>query len=160
VYNEGKMKTGRVALLMGILLFMSSLCILPSAFGKEADNKKTTKIHELQERCDKNSADFSRIVYGSRYDITGINHTYEDHYNRKLDKCFIMIRTVLMDKDENGNMAVIGRMAELYEVLGKTYYGRFFESDDIVETCHIRNRNTPCNSEQGWYVLVKPYMDQ
>jgi hypothetical protein len=142
----------RVALLVGVLVFMVSVYNSSSALAKDAGGKTTKEIYELQEQCGKSSAEF----FSKKHGIIGFsNPFYKNHYNRKLNKCFIQIWYPADDQDSK---VPVGNI-ELWDVQENMPYGSFIKPLGAkIEDCHILNKR--CNSKGEWDASVKPYMEE
>jgi hypothetical protein len=114
--------------------------------------------YELQEKCEKRCDKYFKEDYGNGFDEDVIsNYTY--HYNKKLNKCFILINSIefirnIGDKYENITMKT------LFEFNENKEYGSLvlFRKNIKTESCFVLDK--PCNSEQEWDLLVVPYMEE
>lgn len=90
------------AIILGGLLFLMATPLLAA----ESDTKKITakEGYELQERCGKRCEEaFKKHYPGESYrDEKGDQwlSNYEAHYNRKLNKCFILVTSNKFAKDD------------------------------------------------------------
>jgi hypothetical protein len=150
----------KVVLLLGLFYFIVSVCIPLSARAIGPNTKKTVKdVYELQGRCGKSSADFFKM-YGSYSEAKGFSSSYENHYNGKLNKCFIIISKKW---DKNGKIDEYGisaRQIELWDVQENTTYGSVIFINEIMDLCVTAHPNGHCKSEQEWDAFVKPYMEE
>lgn len=115
--------------------------------------KKTPKeISSLQDKCEKNSRKIFRKEYkdGVIENSKGIFlYKYKDHYNKKLNKCFMVIT-------EDGDLE---RYKKLLDVDENESYGSVRINNDQENLgCYVREKK--CKSEEGWDSLVKPYMEE
>ena len=100
--------------------------------------EKTLKDdYELQEMCKTLGDKYFREQYLSEA-------SYRSHYNRKLNKCFLLM--------EDGRKT----SKDLYNVNASIHYGMFFHDEDGIY-CNVLE--TECKSEKEWDKLVKPYME-
>lgn len=114
--------------------------------------KSLKEISKLQEKCDKRSKKIFHNEYndGSIENNIGLFlYKYKNNYNKKLDKCFMVITEdgvserykKLLDVDENNSYGSV-RVNNEQENLG----------------CYVLEKK--CNSEKGWDSIVKPYMEE
>ncbi len=88
----------QTVLLMGLFLFVFSI---PLSCG---DNRRVLEIkrlkYELQERCGQRAEQVYKDKYGP-----SPNRSYENHYNTRLNKCFLLVTDstgqYLLDVNEN-----------------------------------------------------------
>jgi len=114
------------------------------------------KDYQLQERCGKRSQKFFQNEYGNGTISNGggySNSSYECHYNKKLNKCFILISTdgVVNYKNESYHSKSLSDVNE-NKKLG--YFVRTNTSILCVFSGKIYE------SEKEWNSLVKPYMEE
>ena len=99
-----------------------------------SDNRKVD--YQLQEQCGKRSDDYCK-------NCNSDSESYKNHYNKKLNKCFILVM-----KGENGKL--------LMDVNERKQYGFFFSNKDDF-FCDVLDKS--CKSIEEWDKLVKPYME-
>ena len=82
---------------------------------------------DLQEKCSKAAKKSFRSSGG--YKTGKCSNTYESHYNKKVDKCFMMISTSCADKDESSTDI---SLADVFE--GKAYatYTAFYAKGGVL----------------------------
>ena len=123
---------------------------------KEQDRKQ---IYELQERCRMSAEEYftGRFGSGIRYDDFGQRiDTYTNHYNEKLNKCFILIDTVIIP---NYKIFRTSSAKTLLDIYNDTYYGSYgIARDGSVNLCEMLKKE--CHSDSEWYALVRPYMEE
>jgi hypothetical protein len=95
--------------------------------------------YELSEKCEIKTEEFYKRNYADSN-----SWLYENHYNKKLNKCFILVTNS------------IKREKNLYDVIESKLYGRFVHSENGI-TCSVLGNK--CNSGKEWDSLVKPYME-
>jgi len=145
------------------LLFLSAYFtgIVFLSSGGDCHAASTTEDYELQNRCGKSAATFfeKRFGTGNKYDDFGQTiSTYTNHYNKKLNKCFILVDEFIFPNDKKKFHMSKGQT--LFDVIENKYYGFFGTgcSDDSMSPCEMLNKD--CNSEAEWDALVKPYMEE
>jgi len=106
-------------------------------------SKTTSKEnYELQEKCGKRCEEWVKKEYN------GTNCSYKNHYNKKLNKCFILVSCngnnisteILFDINENNK---IGGLSDFKN--GKVF-------------CSMSDKE--CKSVSEWEILVKPFMEE
>ena len=145
--------------------FMSLVGFINQDPTKEQSSLSEKKIKgddELQKQCGKQSKEYYESEYGNGEGIINgedemSNYTY--HYNKKLNKCFILINSIefiknIEDKFENITMKT------LFEFNENKEYGSLvlFRKNIKTESCFVLDK--PCKSEQEWDLLVVPYMEE
>jgi hypothetical protein len=61
--------------------------------------KKVTEEYDLQEKCKISSEDYFHKNIDFRYsDKDKHLYWYENHYNKKMNKCFISVKDVILEK--------------------------------------------------------------
>ena len=121
--------------------------------AKESVMEKTAKeISSLQEKCEKQSKKIFSKQYnnGSVENSTGLFlYKYKHHYNKKLNKCFMVIT-------EDGDLE---RYKKLLDVDENNSYGSVRINNDRENMgCYLLNKK--CSSEDGWDSIVKSYMEE
>jgi uncharacterized lipoprotein NlpE involved in copper resistance len=146
-------------LLLSILIIFFIISLIgcnnqaPTKEEKSLSQKQLKKDFELQEKCGRISKEFFKNNYYDGIIKTPngkeIYYHYRNHYNNKLNKCFIEIT-------EDG---FIGKKKELLDVNENNSLGivRMNKEQDI-KSCYVSNKE--CNSEGEWNILVKPYMEE
>jgi hypothetical protein len=133
---------------ISILFIMLSLTLFSSSYAGSIKEE-----YELQERCAKSAADSFKKLYRNE----GILTHYSNHYNKKLNKCFIlMISTTLPKvKQEHPSLSKL-----LYDVNEQKEYASFFMFTDSKEIINCTVLGRPCSSQSEWDTLIKPYMEE
>ena len=114
--------------------------------------------YELQEKCGKRCEEYFKKDYDNGFDKNGIsNYTY--HYNKKLNKCFILINSIefirkVEDKYENITIKTLFEFNENKEYGSLVLFGKNIKTD----SCLVLDKS--CKSEQEWNLLVVPYMEE
>lgn len=154
-------------------LFTLSLCMIflvacqqnekaPKSASENLSHAASPKEeYDLQERCGKRAEEYFKREYGN-----GISNTkdgqsmtvYTNHYNKKLNKCFILLTTTNVTyKDKKVSSSTF---RSLYDINENKEYGIFFkrDNDNFVFECKVSDK--VCNSEDEWEALIKPYMEE
>lgn len=99
---------------------------------------------DLQGQCAKQSEGWSKS-YQQKYPSDDI--TYESHYNKKLNKCFILVK---YSKSQ---------LKSLKNINENKIYGSFLSKENSKTIiCNVLEKK--CKNEKEWDLLVKPYMDE
>jgi hypothetical protein len=135
------------------------LLLLPALLGSSyaASNKEES---ELQERCGKDAEKFFERTVGNgpdRNDKKTGKTGYANHYNRKLNKCFILVTTMIAPKYKNESVIIF---KELWNIDETKAYGNIVaaQNDNAPIRCTVLN--DVCHSEEEWDSLVKAYMEE
>ena len=141
-----------------ILLFVVSLfptVYPPTVFGADTGEMTSKEAYELQEQCGKSATRFFEERTGSvKADVGDFHRTYRSHYNGRLNKCFILIRSIAKDKEGSE----YGMMIGLFDVHENIIYGFFRKAYDKIDECVMQDRK--CTSEREWSVLAGPFMEE
>ena len=124
--------------------------------------KEPSSLSELQEQCVNRSKDYFKKEYGNGI-INGENgerliSKYTNHYNKKLNKCYILITSTEFIRNKENKIENIG-LKTLFELNENKEYGSLikFENDNKLINCRILEKY--CNLEREWDLVVKPYME-
>ena len=129
----------KVLLIIGLFPLIISPCLPPLVLaGDNADTGDSVSgkdQYELQEQCDKRCEEIFRKEFGhtphtirKNADGTTVMVSYQNHYNQKLNKCFILKSFVLT---ANSHL-----MRQIYDANDNKLYGICVEhSSDISKDC-------------------------
>jgi len=124
--------------------------------------KEPSSLSELQEQCVNRSKEYFKKEYGNGM-INGENgerliSKYTNHYNEKLNKCYILITSTEFIRNKENKIENIG-LKTLFELNENKEYGSLikFENDNKLINCRILEKY--CNLEREWDLVVKPYME-
>jgi CTP:phosphocholine cytidylyltransferase-like protein len=100
--------------------------------------------YQLQEQCGKRCEE----VFRNQYKDSGMKCSYKNHYNKKMNDCFILVSCVnggiqdetLLDINEN------------YKIGGISYLTKKMVSCSMLDK--------ECKSKSEWNSLLKPYMEE
>jgi hypothetical protein len=150
----------RIYLVIGVFIVCMFFPLLNNGYAASKEQELDRKqIYELQERCRKSAEEFftGRFGSGIRYDDFGQRiDTYSNHYNEKLNKCFILIDTVIFP---NYKIFRTLNAKTLFDVYKDTYYGSYgITRDGSVHPCEMLKKE--CHSDSEWNKLTKPYMEE
>ena len=126
--------------------------------GLSISKKKIKEDYELKERCGKQCQEYFEKMYGKGTITTeiGLQHRYyRNHFNIKLNKCFILEYGFNSTKD--GKLLFDYR--ELRDIHENKIYGKVVR-DNNKSTLNCNVADNQCNSVEEWDLLVKPYMEE
>ena len=114
----------------------------PTKEGKSVSQKQLKEEYDLQERCGKRCEEWFKKNYN------GMNCFYKNHYNNKMNKCFILI---------NCNEGM-GQTQNLWDVNENNKFGGLSVFKEGSVLCSMLGKE--CKSKEEWDLLVKPYMEE
>lgn len=127
----------------------------PVSLSTQDDERKVD--YQLQESCGKISRELFTERYGNgllQIDNQNIIVSYKNHYNKKQNKCFILVKSETVVKRE-----IIKTLITLGDLNENKEYGRFqFTKENKLMGCALLEKE--CKSESEWDLLVKPYMEE
>jgi hypothetical protein len=121
--------------------------------------------YELSERCKKSADEWFQKEWGGKH-LTGdkdmtIMADYKCHYNKKLNKCFVLLTTISIPKNKKDNKVETVVLFDInenkeygsYDRIGfENGYGRILDMKSSAEV--------ECNTKGAWDSLVKLYMEE
>jgi hypothetical protein len=107
------------------------------------------RLDDPRERCRVSAASYFERKYGKE----GATQ-YKNHYNKKVDRCFILTASVELD----GNGQVAKQVRLLYDVQENDEYARLHQTYGKITDCAVGAEG--CKSEQEWFSLIQPYMTE
>jgi hypothetical protein len=151
----------RFLLLIGLLFIVTSVSgAADKLTSQELDRKQ---IYELKERCGDRAETYFKKKYGNGIKIengTVVQTNYSNHYNTKLNKCFIRIISNVATK--NNKTKSFYAEYSLVDINDNRQYGNAYVTTDKDKTetpiCEVLN--ITCHSHREWLELVKPYMEE
>lgn len=145
------------------LLFISVLYLV--SLNCYADPNKVA--YELSRECSKDAEDSFKKDYGDGQETSKEERTiygYTNHYNSRLNKCFILITSSTFYKHTKDKPKSVTTVQELYDLNDKKEYASYYgdwnvttKSDDSV-LCNVQQK--PCKSANEFKELIKPYMEE
>ncbi|MCX5890653.1 MAG: hypothetical protein NTY36_14580 [Deltaproteobacteria bacterium] len=121
--------------------------------------------YELSERCKRSADEWFQREWGGKHisgdkDMT-LTADYKCHYNRKLNKCFILLTTMSMPNNKKDKII---ETAVLFDINENKEYGSYDKIQDesgYGNALNIENFNkVECTTKGAWDLLVKPYMEE
>lgn len=138
----------KIILMIGILSLITNLSF-------SADQKLDRKqIYELRKECGKSAVEFSQ-----RWKLCDGKGNYENHYNMKLNVCFIYVTaSCTTDKGNDDKFWA----ESLFDVNENKEYANYIGSGKLVDDkpamCYAGNNQ--CKSLAEFRELIKPYMKE
>jgi hypothetical protein len=166
--GEGKREMKNMILLTGLFLVMLITYRPLIVFGvggtdtNKLANASQKEEYDLQERCNRRALERFKQNYGdglSHYDSeTHSISSYRTHYNRKFNKCFVLLNVAFYTPDMKGPVGTLKRLVDINE---NVEVASFINATSEI-TCWglVRDLTTlnHCRSEAEWDSLVRPYM--
>jgi len=146
--------------LLGCLILFVFLCVLSISC---ADNQKGKKENlEMQAMCSKGAKDFFNKNYPEPLALPENSNGYTNHYDSKLNKCFILINTHLSSGPVGNPNQIVSDATFLYDA----YEGKEYATLSTYKL-HGENNTPPycevlgklCN-EKDFQNLIKLYMEE
>lgn len=148
--RKAEVNTGRWPLAIAVLLL---------ACSGTASALTILEEYELQERCGRRAEEIFRKDWGKGMSQTGgsiFEGNYNNHYNKKLNKCFYLIWSTAIVRKGKEQSAT--RSAVLYDINGNKEYGAFSQLDADASPSRCIVLNNSCSSRQEFDKLVAPLM--
>ncbi len=145
---------------LGVILIGLAIFTYGEVWGADSIKEE----HKLQERCGKDAENYFRRFYGTgyykSYEGTSLFH-YATHYNRKLNKCFVLLMGELIPRNtEEMEKNGVTTDKELWDINDHMLYGWFFKFYESKKPVRCGVLGKDCHSESEWDSLVKPYMEE
>jgi len=119
--------------------------------------------YELKVQCGKQAEKWYTQEYGkygviSEKEFPGGGHTdYVNHYNLKLNKCFVQQSLMLNDGASNKNHVWVS--ITLFDINEDKEYGSFQENGNYKTMgCLVNGKK--CQTEDEFNALIKPFMEE
>ena len=119
-------------------------------------NAQTTLA--LQEKCAEGAKKFfddGGLKFKERMESGTWYNNYEWHYNKKLDKCFILVTSF---RESGGKEGLTYHYEVLYDVFEGKIYGEI--SGFVGEATSGIVKGKSCKSQVECEALIKPYMEE
>ena len=138
----------RIILMIGILFLITDLSL---AADQKLDRKQ---IYELRKECGK-----SAVEYAQRWKLCDGKSNYQNHYNMKLNACFIYMSAYCNPDKENEEKYWVQSVYDVNENKEyPTYIGSGKLIDDEKAWCYVGSIH--CKSLAEFMELIKPYMKE
>jgi len=135
-----------------IIILTCSFFLLPTNIYSSS----TEEDYELQEKCGRQCEEIYNTTYnGGKIQTSNggsIYYNYENHYNKKLNKCFMLIN----EQRIRGTITVI--VIKLMDVNENKLYGTWVVGQGVMISCHVLGKR--CKKYDEWVLRVKPYMEE
>lgn len=154
----------RIFYILCIILLITSSCNSNSRSAKEE--------YELQERCKQSGDAWFKENTPKEGESTSTFY-HQNHYNKKLNKCFVLFTAIVPSWDANNKRGPTGKRTLLMDVNESNSLGEFWQSNidadkksweykhgsgDMIDIESSKQIN--CNNKDDWDKLVKPYMEK
>lgn len=119
----------------------------------------TKELYDLQDKCGKRSQEYFKHKYGNgtiNNEDEYSQSSYQCHYNKKLNKCFILILTNGRTINSNGNTPFYNK--SLFDINENRELGFFYRTN--TDTSMICTMGKICKNSLEWDELVEPYMKE
>jgi hypothetical protein len=136
-----------------------SVAVLLLISASTASALSILEEYELQERCGRRAEEIFRKDWGKGMSQSGgsiFEGNYNNHYNKKLNKCFYLIWSTAIAR--KGKEQSTTRSAVLYDINGNKEYGAFSQLDTDMEPSRCVVLTNSCRSRQEFDKLVAPLM--
>jgi hypothetical protein len=122
------------------------------AVPSHAESEPAKEEYELAERCGKLSREYfnENISHPN-----GGFSTFQNHYNKKLNKCFYLQTTYWAPKDNDGKEKVT-TFSRLVDINENDEYGSITDG----ETLKCRTLDKICHSNKEWFSFIAPYLNE
>jgi hypothetical protein len=117
--------------------------------------------YELQERCGRRAEEIFRKDWGKGMSQNGsaiFEGNYNNHYNKKLNKCFYLIWSTAVTR--KGKDQTTTRSAVLYDLNRNKEYGAFSQLDTEPLPSRCAVQVVTCRSKPEFDKLVEPLMNE
>ena len=146
-----------------IIFFTTSFMFVVGCNNQNVIKEQSKEKYGLQEKCGKRYEEYFNKEYGNGIingeDGERLISNYADHYNKKLNKCFILITSIEFIRNMENKIQNI-RIKTLFDLNENKEYGSLiqFKNNNKPNNCRILEKY--CNSEKEWDLLVKSYMEE
>ena len=102
-----------------LLVFLLSLLFSSSVFSQDKKELSTKELYELSEKCGKYCAEEFKKSFGTEGMKSGedgiTNNMYSNHYNKKLNKCFMMLKSWYLPKEKDAKVIDTQTLIDIVE---------------------------------------------
>jgi hypothetical protein len=159
----------KILILIIFILFFVPIVIY--AQDNPTSPTSVKEVYELQERCRKSSEEWYERMWGGqpmhKDKESSMLIYYQNHYNRKLNRCLILEEVVHMPKNRKDTSLTFLNLSDVNEN-NKIFAHSIFTSasDPSKRTlftsqhgvmCKVLDKT--CRSWSEWESLIKPYME-
>jgi hypothetical protein len=135
---------------IGVLIIFQIIII-------NAYTQSVKEQYELQERCGKDAAAFFDKFKKEFQSIPNTGVSYTCHYNKKLNKCFILITSISTPSDEYPHPSITKTLCDVNENKVNAYFFMFTDTMKIMQ-CTVLDKHYATEAE--WDAAVKQYMEE
>ncbi|MBU3562836.1 MULTISPECIES: hypothetical protein [Polynucleobacter] len=133
-----------------------STCLIAACSKSDNTKLSAEKSLELSKKC----SDQSIIAFKQLGFKVGTTDFYENHYNNKLNKCFILIQSPIATASANK------QLIDAFELKSYAYWEVRFDNkklENAFQVCEITIPNEPkklCKSADDFDKFVSAYMNE
>jgi hypothetical protein len=142
-----------------LLILLLSICIIFSLFGNtHAGSAK--EQYELQKRCGIRAEEYFMKKYGKHFwedEHAFFSANYRNHYNKKLNKCFVLIIATKAPKRTDYEPVIVKTLWDINEM---KKYGEIKRWMGKVQPSACEVLGKYCNCLSDWESLVRPYIEE
>lgn len=126
----------------------------PTKEQSSITDKNIKQIYDLQQKCGKRSEEWFKNKYGGSGDIHLMG--YENHYNKKMNKCFILVSKKLDDYSLSIDLT---QEEHLFDVDENKEYGSVVFIKGKQSTCYFIDGKEKDCEKYHWINTIHPYMN-
>ena len=146
------MKENWFKIVIAVVIFAGGYFIGHSPFSKTSAND-----FGLQEKCASQAKEFFEYIYPNKAERD--EEEYSNHYNSRLNKCFIRIRHAILASSDSPFFSL-----QLWDAVEKKQYGSYLLMPDnkgsfAVKPVECGVLDQHCTSREEFDALVKNYME-
>lgn len=135
------------------------LLVAAFLFTSSAQPAGPPQIGDLRERCSRDARDYYERGWNSP--IPNYTTGYTNHYNKKLDRCFLLVTAHLQRIDKWTNRPFTSDDKILVDVFENREIGSFSQdSEHLPKPLYCGIGAVYCKSAEEWDALAKPYMEE
>ena len=105
-------------------------------------------VYNLQSKCSKEAESF----YLKNKDPLSVK--YENYYNEKMNKCFILVKTTNPTDHGGGG----GTHTDLYDINSNVLYAELWQTEDYPVFCSFNFLKEKCSSVEDFQYIIQKYM--
>ncbi len=160
--------------LFSIVILFLLITVAIAADNKVDENLDRKQVYELERLCKQDAEEYFKLKDKSKFvqdpndkinESVETKCNYINHYNRKMNKCYLIITTSIFyhRREDKRIDSLIYHI--LYDVLenndfgySSLYINSKAPTPQSVSDCYVADNK--CKTEEEWFKLVKPYMEE
>jgi hypothetical protein len=163
ITRRGRCEMKRKIFLSILLIFFTTSFMFLIGCNNHNIIKEQSSLPISQEQCVKRSEEYFNKEYSNGIingeDGERLTSNYTNHYNKKLNKCYILITSTQFIRNTENKIENI-RIKTLFDLNENKEYGSLIQFDNNNKPNNCRILEKYCNSEKEWDLIVKPYMGE